>query len=92
MPFKPGSTDAVMAAHAMHAKHDAREWAAAGLSAAQAALEARLLKEIDEWAASQGETLDEAERQRRLYHARKAHDLRQVYLMNKARQKKGGAK
>jgi hypothetical protein len=79
-----------MAAHAMHAKHDAKKTSTPGLSAAQAALEARLLKEVDEWAASRGEVLTEAERQRRLYHARKAHDLRQVYLMNKARTRKAG--
>jgi hypothetical protein len=86
----PKSVRHALAAEAMHSKHGP-EVAAAGLSAAQAAKEARCLKEVDEWAASRGETLTEAERQRRLQHALKAADLRQVHLINKARAAKKAA-
>lgn len=55
-------------AHVTHSRHDAKQTTAAARVAARTNLDARLLAEID----PNGE-LPEAERQRRLGHARSAH-------------------
>lgn len=75
------SQRARIAAHEMHAQHDSRITSAPGREAAKRSLEAKLLAQIDE--ASPG--LPDAERLRRLEHARKAHYARLALASAKAR-------
>jgi hypothetical protein len=73
-------------AYALHAKHDTNEVSAPGRAAATASLNARLLAEIDP-----ENQLSEAERERRLRYARKAHYARLALKSAKARRRKSGA-
>jgi hypothetical protein len=64
------TTRARIGGHSLHAKHDSRVVSAPGRKAAAEALDARLLQDIDP-----ENQLSEAERSRRLEHARRAHFL-----------------
>lgn len=77
-----------MAAFTMHSQHDTNVVSAPGRAAAAAALDRRLLQEIDE----RDPDLSEAERQRRLTYARKAHYTRLALASAKARQRKAAGK
>ena len=55
-------------AHRLHSLYDSRDLTAKARAAGRKSLDARLLAEIDP-----ENTLPEAERERRLWHARKAH-------------------
>ena len=72
-------------AHRLHATHDPRETTAAARAAARTALDERLLAEIDP-----EHTLPEAERARRLQHARKAHFAALALKAAQARRRKAG--
>ena len=76
-----------LAAHTLHATHDSRELTASARAAARQSLDVRLLAEIDP-----DNLLNEAERARRLEHARKAHFARLALQSAIARRKKAGAK
>ncbi len=71
-------------AHALHSRYDSHELTAPGRAAAATALDLRLLTEIDPQ-----NVLAEAERQRRLAHARKAHFSKLALKSARARQKSG---
>ncbi len=75
-------------AHRLHATHDSAEITKAAREASATALDARLLAEIDPDGA-----LSEAERLRRLAHARRAHFARLALRSAQARgrRQKGGA-
>ncbi len=74
-------------AHRLHALYDSREITAPARAAARTLLDRRLLTEIDP-----GGALPEAERARRLGHARKAHFAKLALKSAKARRRKGGAR
>lgn len=76
------SLRARLAAHAMHAQHDARETSAPG----RAAFLARFEREVDP-----DRLLSEAERLRRADHARKAYFARLALASSKARRRAGEA-
>lgn len=73
-------------AHQLHARYSGTEITAPARLAAQTALNARLLAEIDP-----DHALTERERERRLGHARKSHFAKLALASAKAR-RKGGAK
>ena len=70
-------------AHTLHSKYDSRLTSAPGRKAAADKLNAQLLAEIDP-----GNTLTEAERARRLHHARKAHFSR--LALGRVRKRRSG--
>ena len=72
-------------AHSLHAKHDPRVTTAPGRKAAAEKLNERLLAEIDPH-----NELPEAERTRRLEHARKAHFSRLALKRARTWRQKGG--
>ena len=74
------STRARIGAHSLHATHDPRLTTANGRTAATKALNTRLLQAIDP-----DNMLSEAERQRRLEHARSAHFSRLALKRMKGR-------
>jgi len=76
------SLRAKVAAHSLHARHDSREITAPARAAADTNLNRRLLSEVDP-----DGSLSEAERQRRLEHARKAHFARLALKSARARRK-----
>ena len=86
MPLSPyeRSIRARIGAHRLHASHDTRVVSAPGRAAANAGLDLRLLREIDEHEVD----LPEAERDRRLGHARRAHFEQLSFFAAKARRKK----
>ena len=81
------SIRARLGAHAAHSKHDSRVLTTNARAKARANLDARLLGEIDP-----DNLLNDAERARRLEHARKAHFARLALQSAIARRKKAGAK
>ena len=80
------STRARIGAHSLHAKRDSRVTSAPGRKAAADKLNTKLLEEID----PQNE-LPEAERARRLHHARKAHFSRLALGRVKKQRINGGS-
>ena len=72
-----------LGAHSLHAKYGGREITEAARTAANGALDARLLLEIDP-----DSELGEPERLRRLKHARKAHFSRLALKAAKVRRQK----
>lgn len=70
-------------AHALHAQYDSRLITAPAREAARSALDRRLLSEIDP-----GNELPEAERARRLEHARRAHFSKLAFQSAKARRRR----
>jgi hypothetical protein len=72
-----------IAAHEMHAQHDARATTRAGREAARTALDAHLLSIIDPH-----NRLTERERERRLEHKRRAHFARLALKSAQARRRK----
>ena len=85
MPLSPyeRSLRARIAAHRLHASHDSGVVSAPGREAANAVLDLRLLKEIDE----HEDGLPEAERHRRLAHARQAYFEQLALSAAKARRR-----
>lgn len=75
-------------AFVLHASHDPHVTSLPGRVRAAAALDARLLAEIDEHEPG----LPEVERQRRLGYAKKAHFARLALESAKSRRRKAGAK
>lgn len=71
-------------AYALHASHDPRITTAPGRAAAATALDLKLLQEID----AAEPNLPEAERERRLGYARRAHFARLAMKAAKARKKR----
>ncbi len=80
------SIRARIGAHELHSRHDSHELTARGRAAAATALNVKLLAEIDP-----DNSLTVRERERRLYHARKAHFSKLALKSAKAR-RKGDAK
>lgn len=77
------STRARIGAHSLHSKYDSKKITQAARIARTAAIDARILAEID----PHGE-LPEAERERRLEHGRKAYFAKLALASARARQRK----
>jgi hypothetical protein len=78
------------AAHILHSRYDNHKLTEAARSARQSKVERDCAVEVDAYAASKGEVLTEAERQKRIDHLVKAYWLKFSAIGVKARQKKAG--